>query len=661
MQIQNDDKYRCRILAIALCMLAMAAIMSGCSDEQGEPPVSKNAFSEYDFAADSSIRVQPQNVGMTFLEPYDATMTQVPDTLAFGVDKMPLNVPEDRMFTYSMSPHDTTIESIKMVDAAGQEIFTINAENHSVSVSLQAGHYDLILTSGYSVQAADGADHKVVFLHSDSDRSISTDGSAIYRLFSTNSCSNENLYGAELKMANLDSAYLEGADLRDVNLSKANLCNADLCNTALEGANLEDAELLVANMDGAIGVTNAYLQAYCALYDTIMPDGSNGFSTARFTPAAQELESSPYNTDLGKPNHIEVRSVSDEERNITFGVITDTHINATYAGRIPSRDHKYRDTHRIQRNRKTIADINTKATECLGVVHLGDMIDKHRVQNLVAFRQLYENDYPGDSGGAIRGAGNFDDDAYSQGYRIEMPVFMSLGNFPHDTASSPEGWPYARDYVVARMRDVPGILGHYPDDTYIWRWGQYVLVHFGLWAGDPDYSTNKSIDYDKLAWIKNWLAENRVYEKGLGLLIFQHYGWDPFSMDGRWWSPEMRQLELDILCRRDAVVDPGMPYNVLAICTGHDHAWKQYRVYAGKNALGEDISFDNLTFDDAGSGGDSYGYSIVSLTGGKMIVRYKDVADPDPEHCWHTWEKDICVPDPPSNADNKYAGTHGLD
>jgi len=632
---------------IAPFVIAVISMTSACSDGDGTPSSARNGFSEYDFVKDSHIRVQPHHVGMTFLEPYDAAVTQVPDTLTLGVDQIPVSVPEDRIFTYSMSPHDKTIESVTMVDSAGEEIFRINAHNHSVSVSLRAGEYDLILTSGYSVQEAGGADHKVVFLHSDSDRAFSTDGSAIYRLFSTNSCSGENLCGANLAGVNLDSAFLEGADLTGANLSQADLCNSYLCNATLDSANLEKAALLVANMDGATGATNAYLLAHCDLYDTIMPDGSTAFCTAYSTPAADGVKASPYNTNYGKPNKIEVKRVADGERHITFGVITDTHINATYADSVPTRDHRYRDTPRIERNRNTIDDINGEAAGCLGIVHLGDMVDKHRVQNLVAFRQLYENDYPGGDGGAIRGAGDSDEQAYSMGYRIEQPVFVSLGNCPHDTSCVSGGWHDARNYVADRIKDAPGILSYYPDDAYIWRWGQYILVHFGLWAGDPGYSSNKTVDYDKLEWFRDWLAENRVYEEGLGLLIFQHYGWDEFSTDGRWWSPEMRALELDILCRRGAAIDPGMPYNVLAICTGHIHAWRHFRVHAGKNALGKDVFFDNISFDDAGSGGDPYGYSIVSLTDHKMIVHYKNVADPDPENCWHTWEKDIAAPNPP--------------
>ena len=91
----------------------------------------------------------------------------------------------------------------------------------------------------------------------------------------------------------------------------------------------------------------------------------------------------------------------DAQKWVTFGIITDTHIDASYAG-----ISKYRDTDKVKRNRGTIDCINIDAYNagCWGVVHLGDMTDAGDAQNMVAFRQLYENDYPGKNGGNIAGA-----------------------------------------------------------------------------------------------------------------------------------------------------------------------------------------------------------------------------------------------------------------
>ena len=51
-----------------------------------------------------------------------------------------------------------------------------------------------------------------------------------------------NLYGANLREADLRGAYLCGADLREADLRGANLCGADLRGANLCGANLCGAE-----------------------------------------------------------------------------------------------------------------------------------------------------------------------------------------------------------------------------------------------------------------------------------------------------------------------------------------------------------------------------------------------------------------------------------
>ncbi|EKE9801559.1 pentapeptide repeat-containing protein [Salmonella enterica] len=65
-----------------------------------------------------------------------------------------------------------------------------------------------------------------------------------------------NLRGADLRDANLCDANLSGAnlfgaDLRDANLCDANLFGANLCDANLSGANLRDANLCDANLSGA--------------------------------------------------------------------------------------------------------------------------------------------------------------------------------------------------------------------------------------------------------------------------------------------------------------------------------------------------------------------------------------------------------------------------
>ena len=68
--------------------------------------------------------------------------------------------------------------------------------------------------------------------------------------------SRANLYGADLREANLRRANLReanlyGADLREANLREANLRRADLYGANLYGANLREANLYGANLYGA--------------------------------------------------------------------------------------------------------------------------------------------------------------------------------------------------------------------------------------------------------------------------------------------------------------------------------------------------------------------------------------------------------------------------
>ena len=60
-----------------------------------------------------------------------------------------------------------------------------------------------------------------------------------------------NLYGADLREANLGGANLREADLREANLGGANLREADLREANLGGANLQEASLYRANLRGA--------------------------------------------------------------------------------------------------------------------------------------------------------------------------------------------------------------------------------------------------------------------------------------------------------------------------------------------------------------------------------------------------------------------------
>lgn len=359
-------------------------------------------------------------------------------------------------------------------------------------------------------------------------------------------------------------------------------------------------------------------------------------------PAGPEQDLPGGNQDNpGQPYYINVPSINDTDIEVHFAIITDTHIDATYAGWWFRHDHDYRDTDKVKRNRWTIDWLNRHLSpERCFVVHIGDMVDANNTQNLVAFRQLYENDYPGHSGGSIAGARDSDYNAYSCGYRIGRPVFPTLGNHdvpPYD--DSPEWWDYPTDYVRQRIENASIIASYYDNGAYIWRYGMYYFIVLGLWAGAGNDQSTTYIDYDRLTWLKDFLATN-VGDSEIGLLIFQHYGWDGFSTDGRWWSPKMRELELDVLCRREwdvTTYQAARPYNVIAIFTGHDHSEHHIRVFAGLDAQFDSVFFDNIVCNDGGASG-NYGYYLVDLYGDSIGV--------DSDHIWRYWThwgKRYCV------------------
>jgi uncharacterized protein YjbI with pentapeptide repeats len=111
--------------------------------------------------------------------------------------------------------------------------------------------------------------------------------------FSNLELKSRDFAGARLRQADMSAAVMNyttmaGADLRDVNaygavftgvsFAGANLTNASLVGTYLEGANFRGANLAGVNfsgaeMDRAIGLTQAQLNAACGDDSTMLPRG----------------------------------------------------------------------------------------------------------------------------------------------------------------------------------------------------------------------------------------------------------------------------------------------------------------------------------------------------------------------------------------------------
>jgi len=355
--------------------------------------------------------------------------------------------------------------------------------------------------------------------------------------------------------------------------------------------------------------------------------------------------------DRGVPHKIQVPCTCSWATDITFGVIADTHVNAESCRSLGDN---------TKENQAVVSDLNTdcKNNNCLFLVHLGDLInapdknnqEKYGVQQLIAFRQLWENDYPGQSGGDVAHGWCTDDpyDTYSEGHRTKFPVFPTTGN--HDICACGDKWYEVVNYIADRVRGASGIIASWESDTYAWRVGQYYFIQLGLWAGSDQCGDFSRINSDKLKWLQKFL-ENHVGDSGLGVLIFQHFGWDGFSTNGHWWNDSQRLMEVNVLCRRDIdKKDPNAecnPYNILGIFSGHIHSPQNLdiEVYAGKDRNGNDVYFRNFSMRTSGDTRSATGFSIVHLHGQKITIRSKDRSiHPYDGREWSTYEVDIHTP-----------------
>ncbi|MBX3569994.1 MAG: metallophosphoesterase [Rhizobiaceae bacterium] len=173
---------------------------------------------------------------------------------------------------------------------------------------------------------------------------------------------------------------------------------------------------------------------------------------------------------------------------------------------------------------------------------------------------------------------------YQQGVgpeRIHMPVYVGLGNHDLDQDGPPphQDWyrRELRDYVEVNHR--PSVIFHplvpvdsydAESDCYSWNWGRLHLVQGHRFIGD----TNKSAP-NSLPWLKSDLET--YAGDGRPVILFQHYGWDPFSVEH--WDPEKTTFDDTgrgpahwwTAADRAALLDLLSGYNVIGLFHGHEH------------------------------------------------------------------------------------------
>lgn len=153
--------------------------------------------------------------------------------------------------------------------------------------------------------------------------------------------------------------------------------------------------------------------------------------------------------------------------------------------------------------------------------------------------------------------------------RLRWPVYEGLGN--HDFDSLEDWWWGGAQPVLSallarnRRRALPGGLAA-PAGHYRWAWDGVHFVQANLFAGAGKGAGQGVRDpHGGLAFVEEALAE----AAGRPVVLVQHYGFDPFSSQDRWWNEE----------QRDALAEVLEGHNVVAIIHGHVHgtgAWAHY-------------------------------------------------------------------------------------
>ncbi len=242
----------------------MALAMVACS-KSGNADTPR-ALTEYDFAADPTLSLQPGQVGVTFLEAVDAGATGLPDTRIPGLDIIPFEVTEEARYSYTLDDANGTVtHAVIATGDAEAVLLDLTPASPTGSVVLKPGWYALLLVSGNTVEQNQGETSTTVFLQPvspsialQSDAALRLAGVAphfsqaeVNILLSKGSCPKCDLTNAKLTGAYLSSAKLLLANLAGADLTKANLSYATLRHATLIGATLTTANLFWADMYGA--------------------------------------------------------------------------------------------------------------------------------------------------------------------------------------------------------------------------------------------------------------------------------------------------------------------------------------------------------------------------------------------------------------------------
>lgn len=207
---------------------------------------------------------------------------------------------------------------------------------------------------------------------------------------------------------------------------------------------------------------------------------------------------------------------------------------------------------------------------------------------------------------------------------LKYRVFEGYGNHDFDVLSpDPSADPIygtdapARDIVSVRnqvraswpemRRFAPGTAGHYS-----WDWDATHFVHVNLVASDAiaantqdDSGTQPPRDpQGALTFLQQDLAAE-VGSSCRPVVVIMHYGFDPFSEEGRWWDDTQRQAFLKVV----------RPYNIAAILHGHVHETCAYTMDDGQGKRYDVFSLGSPYYEGQGTNGVRGHFQVFHIKG----------------------------------------------
>ena len=194
-------------------------------------------------------------------------------------------------------------------------------------------------------------------------------------------------------------------------------------------------------------------------------------------------------------------------------------------------------------------------------------------------------------------------DLYETGQKqaLNIPIWLGLGN--HDFGNDGTSLRML-EYVKSRHGGAKAPAKPLEFDAasgcYAFEVGEVLVVQLHRHAADTANATHASA----LPWLKQLLEKRAA--NGRPVILCQHYGFDPFGQDPRWWTEEQRTQFLEAI----------RGYNVIAIFHGHSHATAHYRINGidiyGVNNVAPEINDGNR--DGPGS------FTLVRLDQDSMTV-----------------------------------------